>query len=136
MPNVLRTATPAGDWRSFKFTCEDTDGMLGQRAAWAAGVPWLWQIEDSVGVLLETIAFGAQGVLWYLAEKIMVAKLVDSEAIFLPGDAVYWDPATRLVSPAAIDSLSVLIGTATEPAGADDVLVEIDLDGGAAVARV
>lgn len=134
MPNVLRTATPAGDWRSFKFTCEETDGLLGQRNAWAAGVPWLYQIEDSVGVLLEDAAFGAQGVLWYSAEKIVVAKMTESTDIFLPGMRVYWDPTTRLVTPEE-DSDFLPIGTCTEPAGADETLVEIDLDGGSAAVR-
>jgi hypothetical protein len=134
MPNVLRTATPAGDWRSFKFTCDDSDGLLGQRAAWAAGVPWLYQIEDSVGVLIDDADFGEEGVLWYHAEKIIVAKMHESTDIFLPGMGVYWDPTTRLVTPEE-DSDFINIGIATEPAGADDLLVEIDLRGaGAALA--
>ena len=131
MPNVLRTATPAGDWRSFKFTCEETLGLLGQRAAWAAGAPWLYLIEDTVGVILESVAFGDQAVLWYEAEKIMVAKMQESTDIFLPGMVVYWDPTTRLVTP-TFDTLYLPIGIATEPAGADDALVEIDLHGAGA----
>jgi hypothetical protein len=130
MPNVLRTATPQADWRSFKFTCDESAGLLGVRNAWAAGAPWLYQIQDSVGVLIEDADFGDEGVLWYGAEKIIVAKMVESTDIFLPGDAVYWDPTTRLVTPTLVSGY-IKIGTCTEPAGATEQLVEMDLDGGA-----
>lgn len=134
MPNVLRTATPMGDWRSFKFTCDVTAGLLGQKNAWLAGLSWLIVVQDTVGILLEDADFGDEGVLWYEAEKVIVPKKTGSSEAFLPGDAVYYDPADGLVTPTA-DSSYYRIGTATEPAVAADALVEIDLDGGCAVVR-
>lgn len=128
MPNMLRTATPNGDWRSFKYTCEETDGHLGAKAAQAAGSSWLYLVQDSVGAQLEDVAYGDEGVLIYHAEKIMVPKANDSLDVFLPGQEVWWNPTTRLVSAIA-DTGNLLIGIATEPALAADDFVEIDLDG-------
>ena len=128
MPNALRTATPMGDWRTFKFICEDSLGQDGIKDAQAAGDPYLYLVNDTVGALNETIAFGEEGVLIYHAEKIMVMKDTGGGESFDPGDRVYWDPATRLVTP-AYDSGYFWIGIATEPAGETDDFVEIDLKG-------
>lgn len=128
MASVLRTATPMGDWRSFKFTCEDTDGWLGVKDAWADGSPWLYLVGDTVGALLESALFGDQGVLVYHAEKIMVAKSTGSGEEFNVGDRVYWNPTTRFVTP-NYNSGYYWIGIATEPAGEDEPLVEMDLKG-------
>ena len=128
MPNALRTATPMGDWRSFKFVCETTAGLLGIKNAWAARVPWLYFIQDTVGALLEDADFGDEGVLIYHAEKILVAKNVGSGQDFAPGERVYFNPATRYVTP-TYNSGYYWIGIATEPALADEPLVEIDLCG-------
>ena len=135
MPNALRTATPMGDWRTFKFTCEETDGYTGIAASQAAGTPWLYLVQDTVGALLEDVDFGNEGVLCYHAEKIVVAKMTESTDIFLPGDRVYWDPATRFVTP-TYDSAYYLIGIATEAAAAADTTVEIDLKGDRAEVEV
>lgn len=135
MPNALRTATPMGDWRSFKFTCEETDGLLGIKDGWSAGTPWLYLVQDTVGALLESVDFGDEGVLIYHAEKIMVAKMTESTDVFLPGDRVYWDPTTRFVTP-TYDSAYYWIGIATEPATAAEELVEIDLKGDHAEAEL
>ena len=128
MPNALRTATPMGDWRSFKFICEDSFGMNGIKDAQLAGDPYLYLINDTVGALLETIDFGEEGVLIYHAEKIMAMKDTGGGESFDPGDRVYWDPATQLVTP-TYDSGYFWIGIATEPAGETDDFVEIDLKG-------
>jgi predicted RecA/RadA family phage recombinase len=135
MPQVLRTATPNGDWRSFKFICEVTAGLDGAASAWAAGAPWLYLVGDSVGALLEDVAFGEEGVLVYQAEKIIVAKSTDTLDVFIPGDIVYWDPATRYVT-AIPDTSYYRIGIATEPAIFSDTTVEIDLDGAGVVAEL
>lgn len=133
MPNALRTATPMADWRSLKFTCDLSAGMDGIKdavdhdAVGARRSP-LYLVQDTVGAVLETTDFGEEAVLIYHAEKILVPKGVDSADVFLPGDRVYWDPATRLVHP-AYDSGHYWIGIATEPAGMDDLRVEIDLKG-------
>lgn len=135
MPNALRTATPMGDWRSFKFTCEESTGQLGINDSQAAGEPYLYQVGDTVGALLETIALDEEGVLIYHAEKIMVTKDTGGFESFGVGDRVYWDPAARLVHP-AYNSSYYWIGIATEPAGESDEFVEIDLNGNHAEVEV
>lgn len=109
--------------------------MDGIKDAEAAGTPYLYLINDTVGALLETIAFDEEGVLCYHAEKIMVMKDAGQGESFDPGDRVYWDPATRLVTP-AYDSGFFWIGIATEPAGETDDFVEIDLNGNHAEVEV
>jgi hypothetical protein len=126
MPNALRTATPMGDWRSFKFICEDSLGQDGIKDAQEAGDPYLYLINDTVGALLETIAVDEEGVLIYHAEKIMVMKVTNQP--FDPGDRVYFVPGSRLVTP-VYNSGYYWIGIATEPALAADEFVEIDLKG-------
>jgi hypothetical protein len=133
MPDALRTATPPGDWRSFKFTCDDSGGFDGimdavNNDAVGARRSSMRLIQDAVGLVLETVAFGDEAVLIYHAEKTMVPKMLESGDVFLPGDRVYWDPAVRLVTP-TYDSAFYWIGMATEPADADDLRVEIDLKG-------
>jgi hypothetical protein len=128
MPSILLCASPMEDWRSFKFTCEDTDGWLGGKSAWADGSPWLYLVGDTVGFLLEDAKFGDEGVLIYHAEKLKVAKNIGSDQLFGVGDRVYWNPGTRFVTP-TYNSGYFWIGIATEPAGADEPLVEIDLNG-------
>lgn len=117
-----------GDWRSFKFTVEDSDGVLGILDAQREGDSYLYLINDTVGAVLESAALDEEAVLIYHAEKIMVPKMAESTDIFLPGMRVYWDPTTRLVTP-TFDSGYFWIGIATEPAGADETYVEIDLKG-------
>lgn len=131
MPNALRTATPMADWRSLKFTCEETAGMEGIKTAVnadaaAARHPWLWLIQDTVGAVLEDVEYGAEAVLIYHAEKIMVAKYATQ--VFLPGDRVYWNPTNRLCY-STYATAYFWIGIATEPAGNGDLQVEIDLKG-------
>jgi len=129
----LRTATPMGDWRSLKFTVDVSGGVEGMKDAVLADAvgarhSFLYLVEDTVGGVVESADFGAEAVLIYHAEKILVPKTIQQGDIFLPGDRVYWDPATRLVSP-AYDSAHFWIGIATEPADYDERYVEIDLKG-------
>jgi len=135
MPNALRTATPMGDRRTFKFICKDSLGQDGIKDAQAAGDPYLYLVNNTVGALNETIAFGEEGVLIYHAEKIMVMKDTGGGESFDPGDRVYWNPISRLVTP-AYDSGYFWIGIATEPAGETDDFVEIDLNGNHAEVEV
>lgn len=127
MPDALRTATPMGDWRSFKFTAE-TPGVYGIKEGIAAGESYLYLINDTVGAVLESAADGEEAVLIYHAEKIMVPKDNEKSDVFEPGMRVYWDPVSRLVYPEWSSSY-LWIGIATEPAAADDDRVEIDLKG-------
>jgi hypothetical protein len=134
MPNMLRTATPNGVWHSLKFTCEETAGWLGAKAAQAAAASWLYLVENTVGALIEDVLFGDEGVLIYYAEKIMVPKENDTLDVFLPGQIVYWDPTTRRATAIATTG-NLRIGIATEPAIAADDFVEINLDGAGATAN-
>lgn len=131
MPNVLRTATPMGDWRSFKFICPDSGGWYGAKNAFRNGQPWLYQVGDSVGFLQEDTDFGDKGVLCYHAEKVIVAK---ESGVMPVGAVVYWDPTSRLAGP-TYQSTRYRIGIVTEPALSADTLVEIDLDGAGAAVR-
>ena len=135
MPNALRSATPGGDWRSFKFTVDDSDGVLGVKNAISDGSSYLYLVEDTVGAVLESADIDEEAVLIYHAEKIDVPKMTESSDIFLPGNRVYWDPTTRLVTP-TYSSGYYWIGIATEPAGATETYVEIDLKGDHAEAEV
>uniref|UniRef100_A0A6M3ME92 Uncharacterized protein n=1 Tax=viral metagenome TaxID=1070528 RepID=A0A6M3ME92_9ZZZZ len=128
MPNALRTETPDADWRSFKFTVEDSAGVIGIKDARRTGVSYLYLINDTVGAVLESADIDEEAVLFYHAEKIDVPKMTESTDIFLPGMRVYWDPTTRLVTP-DYNSGYFWIGIATEPADADELYVEIDLKG-------
>ncbi|OGD20331.1 MAG: hypothetical protein A2Y70_02000 [Candidatus Aminicenantes bacterium RBG_13_64_14] len=134
MPNILRTATPMGDWRSFKFICPDSGGWLGAKNSFAAGQSWLYLVGDTVCALLEDALFGDAAVGIYHAEKIIVPKVTDAQGLFGVGDVVYWDPITRLVSNTFASTL-LRIGIATELALAADSLMEIDLDGAGAAVR-
>lgn len=130
---AIRTATPMADWRSFKWTVDVSAGVLGIKDAAdadavGARVSFLYLVQDTVGAQLESEDFGDEGVLIYHAEKILVPKMTESTDVFLPGDRVYWDPTTRLVTP-TYDSAYYWIGIATEPAVAADLYVEIDLKG-------
>ena len=141
MPSILRTATPMGDWRTFKFTMTE-DGP------WTEGE--LYMVQETVGVLLldiqytsagckeaKTIVVDEEGVLIYHAEKIMVDKVAGT--VFLPGDKVYWGssaggaPQGGAVNP-AYQSGEYWIGICVEAAGADDDQVMIDLKGDKATA--
>lgn len=127
MPGALRTATPMGDWRSFKFTA-DSSGVDGIKDAVAAGTSFLYLVEDTVGAALESADFGEEAVLIYHAEKIMVPKKTGQGELFAVGQRVYWDPTTRTVTP-NYDSGYYWIGIATEAAAITDSYVEIDLKG-------
>jgi hypothetical protein len=108
MPNALRTATPMGDWRSFKFTCEETDGWLGIKDAWAAGSPWLYLVEDTVGALLESVDFGDEGVLIYHAEKILVATSRLPMTVPTTGSALRRSPRRQPKSSSRSTSTAIM----------------------------
>jgi len=132
MGQFFRTSTPMGDWRSFKFTHIETGVTYTEGK--------LYKIEDTVGVLLldiqytaagckkaKTIVKGDEGVLVYHIEKVIVDKKVG--AVFLPGDKVYWSGTQGAGVESHYQSGEYWIGIATEPAGASDTEVEIDLKG-------
>ena len=125
---ALRTATPMGDWRSFKVTVDISAGYTGILDGIDAGTSYMYLVNDTVGCALESADFGDECVLIYHAEKIMVPKKTESTDVFAVGERVYWDPTTRTVTP-DYDSGYYWIGIATEPAVAADLYVEIDLKG-------
>jgi len=132
MAQFLRTATPDGDWRSFKFTHALVPDITLTEGS-------IYQIQDTIGVLLldiqhtsagcketKTINAGDEGVLIYHAEKIRVDKIA---CAFLPGDVVYWtgvqgSPVTNVYSSGAI-----WIGICVWAATAGDSTVIIDMKG-------
>jgi len=132
MAQFLRTATPDGDWRSFKFTHALVPDITLTEGS-------IYQIQDTIGVLLldiqyttagckdaKTINAGDEGVLIYHAEKIRVDKIA---CAFLPGDVVYWtgvqgSPVTNVYSSGAI-----WIGICVWAAAAGDSTVIIDMKG-------
>ena len=133
MAQFLRTATPDGDWRSFKFT----HAILPDFAMTEGS---LYQIQDTVGVLIldiqyttagckdaKTIDYGDEGVLIYHAEKIRVDKL-ETFAI-LPGDKIYWSGVQGSPVTNVFTSGALWIGICVWPADADDDTVIIDLKG-------
>jgi len=141
MAQFLRTATPMGDWRSFKFT-------MTEAGPWTEGL--LYMVRDTVGVLLldiqytaagckkaKTIVVDEEGVLIYHAEKIIVNKEVG--CVFLPGDKVYWgSSAGGAPQGGPVESVyqsgEYWIGICVQAAGASDTTVKIDLKGDKATA--
>ena len=131
----FRTATPMGDWRSFKFTNE-TEETLAEGD--------LCLINDTCGVLLLNIQYdadgckkdkeiddGEDGVLVYHIEKIIVDKVTTTGSAFEPGDKVYWsgtngDPVTPTHNA---QTAPYWIGICVEAALESDDEVMIDLKG-------
>ena len=139
----LRTATPMGDWRSFKFI-NITGGTLTEGKLCyiqeTSGVLFLDIRYDSAGCkVAKTIttydadddAQDYTGVLIYHAEKILVPKETGTSETFLPGDNVYWTGThTDGVSPTyGAQTFKYWIGIAVVAADADDDEVMIDLKG-------
>lgn len=95
-------------------------------------------VEDTWGVAFnatvatgDAIPVGSSVVLIYNCDKIMVVKTAGQGTAIPCGEHVYVVPTTLEVYGAATkaDPADVCIGICTEPAVADDVLVEIDLKG-------
>lgn len=140
MPDALRTAVPCADWRSFEFTCDVSGGMDGIKDALAADivgarVPYLYQVNDTVGAVLESLDFGENGVLIYHAEKILLQKDVATGSAFAVGDRVYFDPATRLVYNAQASGF-LWIAICVRVADDDDLRVLCDLKGDKATVAI
>jgi len=133
MAQFLRTATPDGDWRSFKFT-----NALVPALTLTEGL--IYQIQDTIGVLLldiqytaagckkaKTIGSGEEGVLIYHAEKIRVNK--DTGVACLPGDAIYWNGVQGGNVSCRYSSGGIWIGICVWAAAAGDTTVIIDMKG-------
>ena len=130
----FRTATPMGDWRSFRFTHAEsgvtyTEGLI-YRIRETVGILFLNIQYDSQGCKqAKTIEKDDEGVLVYHIEKVMVDKLTGTGESFLPGDKVYWSGVQGAAVTPNWQTGYYWIGIATEPAGESDAEVEIDLKG-------
>jgi len=131
----FRTATPMGDWRSFKFT-------MTEAGPWTEGL--LYLVQDTVGLLLldiqytaagckkaKTIVITEEGVLVYHIEKVIVDKIAGTGLACLPGDNMFWNPAAQGsgVSPTDGGQGWIKIGICVRAAAALDDEVMIDLKG-------
>ena len=129
MAQFLRTTMKHA--RSFKFTHDIADLTMTES--------YIYQIEDTVGVLLLDIQYSAagckeaktieeddEGVLIYHAEKIQVRKIA---CAFSPGQKIFWSG----VQGSAVTNVSasgyLWIGICVWAAGASDDTVIIDLKG-------
>jgi len=134
MAQFLRTATPMGDWRSFKFTHAESGVTYSEG--------YIYLIQETVGVLIldiqytsqgckeaKEIEMGDEGVLIYHAEKINVLKLLGTGEVFLPGDKVYWSGVQGAAVTPTYTTGYYWIGIAVAPAGMADEYVMIDLKG-------
>lgn len=131
---TLRTATPMGDWRSFKFTHAESGTTYEEGK--------LYLIQEAIGVLILDIQYtsagckedkeidvGDEGVLIYHAEKIDVCKLQATGEAFLPGDKVYWSGVQGACVTPNYTTGYYWIGIAVKAAGDEDEYVMIDLKG-------
>jgi hypothetical protein len=130
MAQFLRTTMD--HTRTFKFTNALVPALTLTEGS-------IYQIQDTIGVLLldiqytaagckkaKTIGSGEEGVLVYHCEKIRVNK--DAVA-FLPGDAVYWNGVQGGNVTNVYSSGGIWIGICVWAAAAGDSTVIIDMKG-------
>ena len=134
MPFGIRTATPPGDWRSFKFIVTAPGGhdhgdlVLVRETVGFINIVYL-QYDANNCPMARHVDIGDNAVLVYQCEKLEICKLTGSGQVFLPGDNVYWSGvAATCVSPIRFQGW-YKIGICTEPADEHDEFVEIDLEG-------
>ena len=130
----FRTATPMGDWRSFKFTHEEvgvtyTEGLI-------------YKIEDTIGILLldiqyntdgskkaKTIVEDDEGVLVYHIEKVIVDKVTTTGTACKPGDKIYWSGVQgAAVTPVYVQGY-YWVGICVKAAAESDDEVMVDFKG-------
>lgn len=134
-PQYLRTATPMGDWRSFKFTVAQSGGVEDGKLILIVDtvcVCFLGEpILDSQGCRVDpqVVAVGEECVGIYHAEKIRVAKQTGSGNAFLVGQKVYWSGVYGDAVSPIYTSGYYWIGICVQPADEDDEYVVIDLKG-------
>lgn len=132
MGQFFRTATPPGDWRSFKFTNALVPALTMIEGS-------IYQIRDTVGILFldaqydangcklpAEIGSGKEGVLVYHIEKVMVDK---GACAFTPGDSVYWPGIQGSAVTNVYSSGAIWIGICVWPAATGDDQVMIDMKG-------
>lgn len=133
MDRFLRCETPDADWRSFKFTNNNTYSMLN-------GL--LYLVQETVGVAFIHAKYndegckvrrdvdpGEEGILFYHVEKIEVEKVAQSGHDFLPGDKVYWPGTPGAGVTPVYQSGYYWIGIAVKASDGSEETVVIDLKG-------
>jgi len=133
MPNLFRCATPMEDWRTFKTACDLSAGWEGSKTAGDADVlgdrhSCFYLVEDTIAAIIEDAAYTEEAVCAYAIEKVSVPKKTGTGELWVPGQAIYWDPATRLFTPVPVTGY-IWAGIGTEPAGINDLYGEIDFLG-------
>ncbi len=105
------------NFKSVKITAPTAGYTAGQLVA----------VGSLVGVVVDTVTVGEETSLIYQCDKIVVAKRAGTGITFTVGTKVYFRSAGPDVTNASTSN--ILIGRATEAAGATDTEVEIDLMG-------
>ena len=85
------------------------------------------KVEDTIGVIVEEAAEGADAVLVYNAEKVIVPK--ETGQALSAGAKVYFDESENRVTSTSTDNF--LCGRVVEAAASADTTVKIDLTGNA-----
>jgi len=85
------------------------------------------RVEDVVGIIVAAAAAGAEAVLIYKADKVLVPCAAAATAGYAVGEKVYFDDANDEVTEVA--SGTYLCGFVTEASSVGDEEVEIELDG-------
>ncbi len=115
----LRSSTSLDPYASLEFTAE---------AVFTAGQ--MYQLNDTVGVIVGTIAIGAQAVLVYLAAKIIVPCAIVTSgnlADYAVGSIVYFSVAGAEVTSVA--GANVQCGRVLVTPAIGDETIEIHLQG-------
>ena len=119
--DLLRTATPMGDWRSFEYTVGSGDSKTKG---------YIYLIADTYCVSFDDYVAGDTAVFIYNAEKILVPKKTGTGEAFVVGDYVYLDTsATPWDVTPNFATAYICIGICVAAAAETDETVEIDLKG-------
>ncbi len=113
----LRLRCPMSQCKTIKFTAPTGGKVAGQ----------LYAVGSLVGVVVEDVDAGEEGVLIYSAPKVIVDARQGTSYVFTAGDKVYYRSAGPDVTPASTGN--TLIGRALEDTAAADEEVLIDLHG-------
>jgi len=121
MGQRVRTAAPMGDWRTLSAT-----GASGGHSQYD-----IILVQETVAVVYFEVAVLAGEKFYpiYHCEKIDVDKLTGTGEAFIAGDKVYWSGVNGTPVTPNYTTGYYWIGIATEDAGEDDEVVEIDLKG-------
>lgn len=122
MGQRVRTAAPGGDFRTLTAVCANANGHVQYDMVF---------VRDTCAVVYfeTTVVNEATFYPIYHCEKIEVTKRTGTGEAFRAGDKVYWNGVDGSAVTPNHRSTYYWIGIATEAAGVDDTVVEIDLKG-------